>query len=179
MKKLLFFITAVLTALSFSACSSSAPVPPGEGNAWAHNNDGTFEINIFTDKQDYKEGEPVICHATVEYVGEGEGVTIYSSDPLVYFTLKGGKYFNGDYMVSLVCITTQFKKGKPVTYEFQKSGGWGSDDPNADFYEQFYSEKQLILPPGDYIITTTLNGSLDKEESSEYSLSAALSIRVE
>lgn len=182
MKKFLFFLTAVLTAISFTACSqSAAPIPPGTGDAWARNNDGKFEIKIYTDKQDNKQGEPVICYATAEYVGDSGSITIYSGDPLVGFGLKDGKYFDGDYCVNDVLITTQFKKGEPVKYGFVKSGGWSSDDPNAEFYNQFYSEKQLILPPGDYTITAAINGFFNEDdyEGSKYSLSAMVNIRVE
>lgn len=182
MKKFLFVSAVILAILSLMACAPSmGPIPPGTGDAWAHNNDGTFEIKLYTDKQDYKEGEPVTCYATVEYVGEGDSVTIYSSDPLVGFGLKDDKYFDGKYVVDDVLITTQFNKGEPVTYEFVKSGSWSSDDKNAEFYERFYNEKQLILPPGDYVITAAINGFFDKDdyEGSKYSLSANVNIRVE
>lgn len=175
MKKI-FIMTAVLL-LALAAC---APVSGEDDGASAVSGDGTFKISIYTDKNEYKAGEEIICRAIVEYIGEGDGVVIYSSDPLVGFALKDDKYFDGGYAVEDVLISTEFKKGEPVTYQFSKSGGWSGEDENARFYEEFYSEKELKLPPGEYEILAAIDGFFDQEDyqSSKYELKASVKVTV-
>jgi hypothetical protein len=177
----IMILAACFALLSLAGCApAGAVVPPGDPDAWSHNNDGTFEINIYTDKDEYKAGEPILCWATVEYVGEGDGITIYSSDPLVGFGLKDGRYFDGEYWVNDVLITTEFTKGETEAYEFTKSGTWDADDPDAAFYEQFFKEKDFTLPAGDYEISATLDGFLNQDdyEGSKYKLSVHTGISV-
>lgn len=41
---------------------------------------------------------------------------------------------------------------------------WDGEDPNAEFYEKYYSDPNLILPAGKYEISATLDCSLDMED---------------
>lgn len=123
--------------------------------------DENFELKIYVDKNIYSTEESIQCYATVEYIGEEDSLTIYSSDPLVGFGLKDDKYFDGGYAVNDELITTEFKKGDVIRFDFMKSGGWDGDDPNADFYKEFYSVKELKLPAGSYEISATIDGSLN------------------
>lgn len=176
MKKLFIFIIALIFALA-----SCAPVSGGEDDGASKvNSDGTFKLSIYTDKKEYKAGEMITCYAIVEYTGDGDGVVIYSANPLMGFALKDDKYFDGTYAVADVLISTEFEKGVPVTFEFSKSGGWSGEDENAAFYEQFYSEKELKLPAGEYEISAAIDGFFDKDDyqGSEYVLKASVNLRV-
>jgi len=176
MKRFFVFVTVLISV--FTACTPDNGIE--DNGASALNNDGTFEISIYTDKKEYKAEQEIICRAVVEYVGEGEGTVIYSGDPLVGFALKDDKYFDGTYCSNLVLMETEFNKAEPVTVEFSKSGGWSGEDPNAEFYKEFYSEKELILPPGEYEISATIDGFFDKDDyqSSEYELKVSVRIIV-
>jgi hypothetical protein len=35
----------------------------------------------------------------------------------------------------------------------KKCGAWNQNDPDVDFLENFYSEKDLFLPAGEYTVT--------------------------
>lgn len=176
MKRVLIILAALLIVLT--AC---APASTGENAVSDISNDGIFEISIYTDKDVYSKSEPILCWAVVEYVGKDERIQIYSSDPLVGFGLKDGKYFDGTYVAEDVLITTEFIKGEPETYEFAKSGGWSAGDPNASFYEQFYADDELILPSGEYEISATVNGFFDQNDykGSKYELKASVKVNVE
>lgn len=177
MKRVFIIMAALLMALA--ACAPVSEV--NDGGTSDISSDGTFEISVYTDKDVYGKDEAVLCWAVVEFIGEGDGVTIYSSDPLVGFGIKDGKYFDGGYAVNDVLITTEFKKDEPETYEYSKSGGWSAEDPNAEFYKEFYAEKELILPSGEYEISATIDGFFNQDDyqGSKYELSASVKIRVE
>lgn len=142
--------------------------------------DDLFEIKMYIDKNRYGPGEVIDCYATLEYVGENNSINVYSSSPLLNFTIKDDKLFKGDSIVSSILATTTFMKGELVKYDFTKSGGWTEDDPHPDFYEKFHSEKELILPPGTYELSAVLSCSLDEKDivGSQYKSTVSASIKV-
>jgi hypothetical protein len=54
------------------------------------------------------------------------------------------------------------EKGRVYHFEYQKSGSWSADDPDAAFWENFFSEPDLRLPAGEY--TITLHGGFGLDE---------------
>jgi hypothetical protein len=129
----------------------------------ANYKDKLFNLTLYVDKDTYSKGEAIQCYATVEYICEDDSITVYSSDPLVGFGIKDDKYFDGGYTANEILMATTFNKGETKSYDFVKSGGWSADDPNAEFYEEFYKDKKLILPPGKYQLSAAINYSLDPE----------------
>ena len=119
------------------------------------------------------------CYATLEYVGEEDSITIYSGDPLVYFTIQGGR-FTGAYAISDVLMTTTLKKTEPVRFGFVKSGGYSADDADAAFWESWYAEPQLVLPAGGYTVSATADGFFDENDyaGTAYKLTASRKITV-
>ncbi len=128
----------------------------------ASKKDDLFELRLYLDKGTYSTEENIFCYATLEYIGEEDSITVYSSDPLVGFGIKDDKYFDGGYAVNDILIQTSFQKGQIIRYDFTKSGGWDADHPYAKFYESYYSNPNLILPAGDYKVSATVNCSLDE-----------------
>ena len=161
----LLFCIALLT---FTACGEKAKEKEKEkekaSNIAISTKDEIFELKIYIDKDTYSHDEIINCYATLEYIGEEDSIAVYSSDPLVGFSLKDDKYFDGVYAVNDILITTTLEKGKTVRFDYVKSGGWTDQDPNADFYKKFFSEKELILPTGTYEITATIACSLDEND---------------
>lgn len=142
--------------------------------------DEIFELKLYADKSSYSTDEIIFCYATLEYIGEGDSITVYSSDPLLGFGLRDDKYFEGGYAVNDILMTTRIQKGVIYRYEYSKSGGWGSEDPNAEFYEKFYKDRNLILPAGKYEITAAMNCSMDQEDimGSQYNISISTELEV-
>lgn len=54
--------------------------------------DEIFDLRLYLDRDTYSTKESIHCYATLEYIGEEENITIYSSDPLVGFGLKDDQY---------------------------------------------------------------------------------------
>ena len=149
-------------------------------NTTVSTKDEMFELKMYLDKDTYTNNEIVNCYATLEYIGEEDNIVVYSSDPLVGFSLKDDKYFDGGYTVNDILMATTFEKGKIVRFDYVKSGGWTEDDPNADFYEKFFSEKELILPAGTYEISASIACSLNENDilGSQYKNSVSSYITV-
>lgn len=143
-------------------------------------NDSVLELRIYTDKDEYIAGEAVSCYAILEYVGGADSITIHSSNPLVYFTIQGS-VFKGDYAVNDELITTMLIKGEPVRFDFVKSGGYSKNDPNAAFWENWYSDPEVRLPTGEFTISATVSGHFDGSDmnSKPYTLTASKAIAVE
>jgi hypothetical protein len=48
-------------------------------------------------------------------------------------------------------ITSWLRPGNVYTTDYPKNGGYHGDGPNAEFYKQFYQERDSVkLPPGEY-----------------------------
>jgi hypothetical protein len=143
-------------------------------------NDSVLELRIHTDKDEYTAGEAVSCYAILEYVGGADSITIHSSNPLVYFTVKGS-IFKGDYAVNDELITTTLIKGEPVRFDFVKSGGYSQSDPNAAFWKNWFSDPEVRLPTGEFTISATVSGHFDGSDMSSkpYELTASKTIVVE
>jgi hypothetical protein len=142
-------------------------------------NDSVFELQINTDKEEYTAADAISCHATLEYVGGADSITISSSDPLVYFTIKGG-IFKGDYAVNDVLKSTTLYKGEPLRFDFVKSGGYSEDDRNAAFWKSWFEDPELKLPAGEYTISATVTGHFEGSDPSEpaYTMTASKNITV-
>lgn len=195
---LLLSLIFCITLLTFTACgkkvversaetnikektpTSNIEVKPSTSNITVSMKDEMFELRMYIDKDTYTHDEVINCYATLEYIGEEDSITVYSADPLVGFALKDDKYFDGGYAAQDQLITTTIKKGEIVRFDYAKSGGWTGEDPNADFYQKFYSEKELILPVGKYEISATIACSLDVNNmlGSEYKKSVSAYVTV-
>lgn len=115
-------------------------------------NDSNFEISLFSDKYEYKTNEKIKIWATLKYVGNNDQITIWHGEPYMLFSITDGKNFNSEAVVLTILKSTVLDKNKLYHFDYQKSGGYDADGPNADFWEKFYNEKDLLLPEGEYII---------------------------
>jgi hypothetical protein len=139
-----------------------------------------FEVKLFSDKEVYKSTDAIQIWATLEYIGDEDVVTIWHGYPYMGFSLTDGKDFNVEGIALLVSVSTEIEKGIVYHFYYQKNGGWDANAPDASFWEDFYKEKDLILPAGDYTVTVRSDFSLSNESfDSESGLSCELRIKVE
>ncbi|MDF2537539.1 MAG: hypothetical protein K0S76_560 [Herbinix sp.] len=169
MKKILCFALLMsIMMLTLVSCKDKfdemKTYPESEPDIIAGVKDEVFELKLYVDKNIFREDELIKCHATLEYVGEEESITIYHGNPLLGFGLKDNIYFEGGYSTFDELISTTFFKGQPVYYEYVKSGGWSAEDPYVEFYKEFYSERDLRLPTGRYELSAIMNGSFDQDD---------------
>lgn len=178
-KKRNIFISLIfcITLITFIACGEKKEESTSITESMK---DEIFQLKLYIDKHQYTKDEIINCYATLEYIGEEDSITIYHGDPLVGFALKDEKYFDGSYGQHTILLSTTIKKGEILRFDFSKSGGWSGDDPNADFYQEFFSEKELFLPEGTYEVSATIECSFDNDDvqGSKYSKSVSAEIAV-
>ena len=180
-KSLSLIVALLMSCMIFAACEPKEVQEQKNGkDLVANTEDELFRLAIYLDQDTYSSGEVVFCYATLEYIGEKDSITVYSGDPMLGFGIKDDKLFPGGYSVYDILMPTTLWKGQVVRYDFSKSGGWSGDDPNASFYEQFYRDPNLILPPGEYEISAEMNCSLDQNDTlgSKYSQGVSVKIKV-
>ena len=138
-----------------------------------------FILSIFSDKEVYSTADSIQVWATLEYIGDYDEITIWHSLPAIIFTITDGNAFNMDGLVADVLEKTILQRGEVYRFEFQKSGGWSADDPDADFWQRFFLEEDLRLPAGEYAITVIGGFSLtERMMDSPSGLRAELNIRI-
>jgi len=154
---------AVWIALPFSASHTS--------------ND--FVLSLFADQRIYKETDTIQIWATLEYIGDYDEITIWHGIPSIIFTITDGNTFNMGGAVVEVLVETVLQRGEVYRFEFQKSGGWSADDPDADFWRNFFAQDDLRLPAGEYTIAVIGGFSLtERMMDSPSGLRAELNISV-
>jgi hypothetical protein len=123
-----------------------------------------FELTVFTGKQVYKTTDIIDIWAAFKYIGYEEEIKIFhSSEYLVYTIFDGEKYYN-EGIVSNILISSVLKKGETELHSFRKSGSWSADEPDAAYWEDFYSQPDLRLPAGEYTITAHVDFSLSEND---------------
>jgi len=173
-----YFIIVLIITLTAALCGCASNSNEANPISSSSSN-GLFVLTITVDSAQYKNDTPITCYAQLKYTGT-ETITIYHSQPLTAFGVKDDKYFNNDYIRLDELISTTFNPGDEITYEFKKSGGWSQDEPNAAFYEKYYTQKELILPKGTYQLSANLQYSMDENDvaGTMQTLSAVVSIKV-
>ncbi len=68
------------------------------------------------------------------------------------FAEVGGTRAIGPAMTS-DCVRRVLQSGVPLSSGIVKSGGWGAQDPDADFYRGFFTDPIVRLPAGTWDIT--------------------------
>ncbi|MCL2476561.1 hypothetical protein [Candidatus Bathycorpusculum sp.] len=142
-----------------------------------------FEMNLFSDKEVYKTTDAIQIWATLEYTGDNDTIEILHGIPYMSFVISDGKNFTTGGICQTILTSSILEKGEIYHFDYQKSGAWNQDDPDAGFWENFYSEKDLFLPAGEY--TVTLKGDFyltysEQKGLEDYSdLLCELNIKVE
>jgi hypothetical protein len=97
----------------------------------------------------------------------------------VYFGINDDKYFDenlGGPLVSRTLIPTIFRQGEIIRYDYAKYGSWDGDNPNADFYEEFFLGKELILPRGTYEIYAKIQCEIESGPQYEQIVSTIIKV---
>lgn len=191
-KILIIILTTIIFAGLFGACSkvsnendkktlntgnNSTTIAPIQ-NEQDYNK--LFELNLYSDKSTYKTTDKIKIWATLKYIGSENQITIWHGNPYISFTITDGKNFNTGGIFDDILTSTTLEKDKLYKFDYVKSGGYSADDVDADYWGNFYKEKDLYLPKGDYIIGTGGAFSLIQDtEKSKSNLVKELKIKVE
>jgi len=149
----------MLAALAAAACGGDpgpslvAEALPDEPQA-ASDVDGRFRLDFALPQRMYTTEEPIEGLATLAVLGPGVGKIGASGGGPIMFGIAevDGRREMGPASTA-DCRTFPIGVGSPITSEIVKSGGWSGEDPDAAFYQAFFSDKQLRLPAGTRDIT--------------------------
>ncbi len=140
--------------------------------------DENFLVKTYIDKLDFEEGEEIKLYSTLEYIGEKDSIEIWSGEPYFHHMIyRDQEVLSGGATLDIL-QKTEFKKGKIYTLDFSKSGGYSEDDPDADFWKDFFNEEALRLPKGTYTLMGTTNFALDEEEKERVELKTEFIVEV-
>ncbi|MCM1988238.1 hypothetical protein [Oceanirhabdus seepicola] len=177
------YLTIFMIALILVSCSSNKVSQKNDNlenpeyqEFISENED--FRVTTYINKLEFNENEEIKMYSTFEYIGEEDTITIWSGEPYFYFTiLKGQEYYNRGLTLDILKRTI-LKKGEIYTFPFFKSRGYSADDPKADFWKQYNSEKELKLPNGEYSFTAYAAFSLDKKQEKNISVKTEFIVKV-
>ncbi|MDF2653766.1 MAG: hypothetical protein K0R19_240 [Bacillota bacterium] len=140
--------------------------------------DENFLVKTYIGKLKFQEAEEISLFSTIEYIGAKDSIDIWSGEPYFqHIIYKNGEIFCGGFTQDIL-KKTELKKGEIDTIPFSKNGGFDEDAPDAGFWRDFYSEKELRLPPGEYVFSAITDFTLDKEQKQEVVLKTEFPVEV-
>lgn len=117
--------------------------------------EGKFRLSIRVARGIYLADESIEVSARLAYLGPRKTVALSGSGVgLVVFGVKqlDGHLENG-YASTDDCVGYTIHAGEPYRAPYDKSGGYGSLDPDRDFWKEWLSDPLLRLPTGRWQIT--------------------------
>jgi len=139
-----------------------------------------FDLELYSDKEIYKTTEKINIWATLKYIGDNNQIKIWHGEPYICFYISDDEEFNIGGIICSILTSTILEKDKLYKFDYAKNGGYSEDDPKADFWKEFYSEKDLYLPAGEYTVKVWGHFSLMEDtEKSKSNLSKEIKIKVE
>ena len=164
MKRLVILIMLFIV-VSLSACEEEeiAPIITTQGRQVAESFDDNFRIILYSEKDIYGDTEEINIWGTLEYIGPEDSIDIHSGDPYIGFNVESeGVYFIQS-LVFTILMTTTLEKGVVHEFPLRKSGGFGEDDEDADFWRDFYTEERMLFPIGEYQLTFSSGFDIDTD----------------
>jgi len=150
-------LVGLLAGLIVACDATVAPV--SSPTSW-HAESRDFVLQASIPKLQWSSADEIVVTTTLTWTGAAPTVQVgTSTDGPVEFSLNqldGTLEMAGAH--DLVCATKTFARGVATPVPFAKSGGWTADDPNASFYERFYRDPRLILPPGHWRLSIATEG---------------------
>lgn len=141
--------------------------------------DDTFRLTIQTERSVYPTTEAIPISATLELL-RTEPTTIAGpgSGPLGFGIeqLDGPIDTQPGWRTS--CRHEIWAPGEVRSEPFAKSGGFGADDPMAEFWRAYFDEPDLILPAGRYRVFALVDYDIDDCSAAESVLTADVRFEV-
>lgn len=140
--------------------------------------DENFLVKTYIDKLVFKENEEISMYSTIEYIGEKDSISIWSGEPYFHYTIYNGQEYFNEGLTKDILKQRTLNKNQIYTIPFSKSGGYSADDPKADFWKDYYAEKELKLPKGEYFFTAYTDFSLYEEQVEKVALTIDFEVKV-
>lgn len=142
--------SAVRRSPDASTPSAAAHGPPSAAT------DGPFTLTLSAGRASYRADEPIddivaelvyaggVSELTIS--GSGSGLVVFSTEEL-----NGTRHQTGFQHDD--CVPYAIQSDQPIREPFSKSGGYSADDPNRAYWEQYFAERELRLPAGEWDMT--------------------------
>lgn len=145
---------------------------------------GDFRLDLVVEQDRYRAGQPIQANATLTYLGTDPSVTLWGSGTGILGI--GARQLDGPIdpggASTTDCVAYELTPDEPMRAEAGKSGGFSADDPLAAFYEAYFADPLLRLPPGRWEISAWASftaGGDDCGAGNSVALTAPVEITVE
>lgn len=147
----LIIISILLVLTSVGGCSpmNNEKVKPQES---IQDFKQYFELKLYSDKSDYSANEKINIWAVLKYIGDQGQIEIWHQNPYISFIITDGKNISTGEVFDATLHKTVLEKDKFYWFDYQKTGLYLPDAPDAEYWKKFYEEKDLYLPKGQYTI---------------------------
>jgi hypothetical protein len=139
--------------------------------------DDLFRVILYIEKGPYTTDKNIEIYSTLEYIGDYESIEIWHGIPYFNYQIFDGEKSFLDGLTLTVLKKTTLNKNEVYIKPFVKNGAWSDDDPDAEFWKEYYADENLKLPTGSYTLTAFCNFKLS-EDGDEYNNHITININV-
>ena len=158
--------------------AASHVAPPADGPSAAQV-DGRFKLRFTVARTTWRSDESIEGTAVLSLV-EGEPIElgVPANGPIEFaFHEVGGRREMGP-AYDTACASAELDVDRPIVSAIRKSGGYGEDQPGAEFYRAFFADPLVRLPAGDWDISAVAEFIDDRDCSIGTHHSIRATIRV-
>lgn len=145
---------------------------------------GDFLIQLTVEQDRYRAGQPILADAWLTYTGAEDRETLWGSGMGVLFTTvrQVDGAIDPGFAMTTDCVPHEVERNTPLHVPFTKVGSFSGEDPLASFYDAYFRDALLRLPPGRYEVQATAQFLLGGEGcvgATDISLQTSVEILVE
>ncbi len=139
---------------------------------------GPYRLVLELEGDTFAANEPIdgrarleLASGAVELVGAGSGLVAFD-----IVEVGGSRRMEAAWTSD--CAPHHLEAGRPIETAIVKSGGFSAEDPNADFYRQFFADPLVRLPAGRWEIAAVATFAVGECGGREVTLRAPITITV-
>ncbi len=147
---------ALLIAMALVVGGCAIGAPPLVSSA-AQTVDGPFTLSFALPKSVWSASESIQGAASLVYSGQASLEIVHSNPTpfnFSYIELTGNRAMGDPLISNLVCAPRPLEPGQTLTSLLFKTGVYGPEEPNYEFYKSFFADPKTIrLPTGLWLVT--------------------------
>ena len=164
-----------------SSTGGKSPVPPPADGPAAVQVDGRFKLRFTLARTSWRSDEVIEGAAVLSLIdGDPLELGVPANGPIEFAFREVDSQREMGPAYDTACASAKLDVDRPIVRAIRKSGGYGEDQPDADFYRSFFADPLVRLPAGDWDISAVAEFIDDRDcrIGSHHSMAATIRVHI-